>query len=72
MRPRLDRILPARPDAGPAAGDAVRALRRLGRRQGDLREGREAAMKLIELDPTDKIGARLLIEVLDKAGQDDD
>ncbi len=41
-------------------------------RLGNLEEGREAAMKLLELDPTDKIGARLLIEVLERAERDDE
>lgn len=49
----------------------------LNMRLGDLDEGRAAAEKLLELDPTDKIGARLLIDVLDRAlaaqaEQDDD
>jgi tetratricopeptide (TPR) repeat protein len=35
-------------------------------RLGEYAEGREAAMKLLELDPTDKVGARLLISVLDE------
>lgn len=46
-------------------------------RLGELEEGRAAAQKLLELDPTDKIGARLLIDVLERAEaaraeQDDD
>lgn len=44
----------------------------LNMRLGNLAEGREAAEKLLELDPTDKIGAKLLIDVLDRAEQDDD
>lgn len=44
----------------------------LNMRLGDLDEGRAAVMKLLELDPTDKIGARLLLEILNRAGQDDD
>lgn len=39
----------------------------LNMRLGELEEGREAAQKLLELDPTDKIGARLLIDVLERA-----
>lgn len=39
----------------------------LNMRLGELEEGREAALKLLELDPTDKIGARLLIDVLERA-----
>ncbi|MBY6239997.1 hypothetical protein [Methylosinus sp. Sm6] len=34
-------------------------------RLGEYEEGREAANKLLELDPTDKVGATLLISVLD-------
>lgn len=44
----------------------------LNMRLGEFEEGRQAAEKLLELDPTDKIGARLLLEVLERAGQDDD
>jgi hypothetical protein len=29
-------------------------------------------MKLLELDPSDKIGARVLLGVLERMGQDDD
>lgn len=41
-------------------------------RVGNLEEGRAAAAKLIELDPSDKIGARVLLEVAERAGRDDD
>jgi tetratricopeptide (TPR) repeat protein len=41
---------------------------RLGR--GEL--GREAVLKLLELDPSDKVGARVLLEVLERAGGDDE
>ena len=41
-------------------------------RLGNLEEGRAAVMKLLELDPSDKIGARVLLEVLERVGQDDD
>lgn len=41
-------------------------------RLGDLDKGREAVDKLLELDPTDKIGARTLQGVLDRGGRDDD
>jgi tetratricopeptide (TPR) repeat protein len=40
-------------------------------RLGDLVEGREAVLKLIELDPGDKVGAKVLLEVLNRVGQDD-
>jgi len=41
-------------------------------RLGDLDEGRAAVMKLLELDPSDKVGARVLLEVLDRMGLDED
>jgi tetratricopeptide (TPR) repeat protein len=40
-------------------------------RLGEIEEGREAAMKLLELDPTDKIGARVLLDVLERMGVED-
>ncbi|MDE8652220.1 hypothetical protein [Novosphingobium album (ex Liu et al. 2023)] len=44
----------------------------LSLRLGKLAEGREAAEKLLELDPRDRIGAKVLIEVLDRMEQADD
>ncbi|RTM14840.1 MAG: hypothetical protein EKK33_04130 [Bradyrhizobiaceae bacterium] len=41
-------------------------------RLGETDEGRLAVQKLLELDPTDKIGARVLLDVLDRMGQDDE
>lgn len=41
-------------------------------RLGNLEEGRAAAEKLLELDPSDKIGGRVLLGVLERVGQDDD
>jgi len=41
-------------------------------RLGRTEEGRLAVDKLLELDPSDKIGARVLLGVLDRMGQDDD
>jgi len=41
-------------------------------RLGSLEEGRRAAAKLLELDPSDKIGARVLLDVLARMGQDDE
>jgi tetratricopeptide (TPR) repeat protein len=41
-------------------------------RLGNLEEGRAAVMKLLELDPTDKVGAKVLLEVLDRVGRDDE
>ncbi len=41
-------------------------------RLGNLTEGRDAVLKLLELDPSDKIGAKVLLDVLNRVGQDDD
>lgn len=41
-------------------------------RLGNLEEGRAAVMKLLQLDPSDKIGAKVLLGVLDRNGRDDD
>jgi len=41
-------------------------------RIGDLQEGAAAVSKLLELDPTDKIGAKVLLDVLQRMGQDDE
>jgi tetratricopeptide (TPR) repeat protein len=41
-------------------------------RLGETEQGRLAVEKLLELDPSDKIGARVLLDVLDRMGQDDD
>lgn len=41
-------------------------------RLGRTDEGRLAVEKLLELDPSDKVGARVLLNVLDRIGQDDD
>jgi tetratricopeptide (TPR) repeat protein len=41
-------------------------------RLGDVTEGQAAVMKLLELDPTDKVGARVLLGVLERMGQIDD
>jgi tetratricopeptide (TPR) repeat protein len=43
----------------------------LNMRLGDLAEGRDAVMKLLELDPSDKVGAKVLLDVLDRVGQED-
>ena len=39
---------------------------------GETDEGRLAVQKLLELDPTDKIGARVLLGVLERMGHDDE
>jgi tetratricopeptide (TPR) repeat protein len=41
-------------------------------RLGDFEESRVAIDKLLELDPTDKIGAKVLLGILDRIGSDDD
>lgn len=41
-------------------------------RLGQTEEGRLAVEKLLELDPSDKIGARVLLDVLQRMGVDDD
>jgi len=43
----------------------------LNMRLGNLENGRDAVRKLLELDPSDKVGAKVLLEVLDRVGQDD-
>lgn len=49
----------------------LKAYAYLQLRLGDRDEGRDAIMKLLELDPTDKINARLMLDVLVRAEQDD-
>lgn len=44
----------------------------LSMRVGELDEGRRAVQKLIALDARDRIGARVLLDVLDRMGADDD
>jgi hypothetical protein len=41
-------------------------------RLGRTDEGQRAVLKLLELDPSDKIGAKVLLGVLERMGQDDD
>jgi len=44
----------------------------LNLRLGNIGEGRAAAEKLLELDPRDRIGAQVLIDVLDRQEQEDE
>jgi hypothetical protein len=44
----------------------------LNMRLGNLAVGREAVLKLMELDPSDKVGAKVLLEVLNRGGRDDE
>jgi tetratricopeptide (TPR) repeat protein len=41
-------------------------------RLGNLDEGLVAIRKLLELDPSDKVGAKVLLEVIERIGQDND
>ena len=41
-------------------------------RLGNFSEGRDAVMKLLEIDPSDKIGATVLLDVLQRMGNSDD
>ncbi len=41
-------------------------------RLGNLDEGHTAIQKLLELDPSDKVGAKVLLEVIERIGQDND
>jgi len=50
----------------------LKAYAYLQMRLGDLAEGRAAVMKLFELDPSDKLGAKVLLGVLERMGRDDD
>jgi tetratricopeptide (TPR) repeat protein len=50
---------------------ALKGYAYLNMRLGDLDEGRAAAMKLMELDPSDKVGAALLLTVLERRELDD-
>lgn len=50
----------------------LKAYAYLQLRLGNFGEGRAAVTKLLELDPSDKLGAKVLLGVLDRMGQDDD
>ena len=50
----------------------LKAYAYLHLRLGDYGEGRDAAMKLLELDPRGKVNAGLLLEVLRRAELADD
>jgi tetratricopeptide (TPR) repeat protein len=49
----------------------LKAYAYLQMRLGNLEEGLVAVLKLLELDPSDKIGAKVLLEVLQRMGRDD-
>lgn len=40
-------------------------------RLGDLEGGKEAITKAMQLDPSDKVGAKILLEVVERQGRDD-
>ena len=40
-------------------------------RLGDLKGGSEAITKAMQLDPSDKVGAKILLEVVERQGRDD-
>lgn len=77
---------PAWQDVGPADAEFGRFDKMLPRfflfslkgyaylqmRLGAFEEGRRAVMKLLELDPSDKIGAGVLLGVLERMGREDD
>jgi tetratricopeptide (TPR) repeat protein len=50
----------------------LKAYAYLQMRLGRVDEGREAVLKLLQLDPTDKIGARVLLGVLEAVALGDD
>jgi len=51
---------------------ALKAYAYLRMRLGDLDEGHDAVEKLLELDPTDKVNAGVLLDVWRRIGHDDD
>ena len=50
----------------------LKAYAYLSMRLGHLAEGRAMVMKLLDLDPSDKVGAKVLLGILDRIGRDDD
>jgi tetratricopeptide (TPR) repeat protein len=50
----------------------LKAYAYLHMRLGSVEEGRQAILKLLELDPTDKVGARVLLGVLEAVAHGDD
>lgn len=51
---------------------SLKAYGYLKLRLGDLDEGRLAVEKVTQLDPADRVGAAVLLDVLNRMGQDDD
>lgn len=50
----------------------LRGYAYLQMRLGNTAEGRDAVMKLLELDPGNKLGAKVLLEVLERMGRSDE
>jgi hypothetical protein len=50
----------------------LKAAAYLSMRLGDFGEARAMTAKLLELDPSDKIGANVLLGILDRVGNEDD
>ena len=50
---------------------ALKGYAYLNMRLGDIEEGRQAVSKLLELDPSDKVGAGVLLGVLEQRELDD-
>jgi hypothetical protein len=50
----------------------LKAYAYLQMRLGNVNDGHAMVMKLLELDPSDKLGARILLGVLERKGRDDD
>lgn len=50
----------------------LKAYAYLQMRLGNMSEGRAAVMKLLDLDPSGKLGANVLLGVLDRMGRNDD
>ncbi|MBZ0106154.1 MAG: hypothetical protein K8H84_11040 [Sulfuricella denitrificans] len=51
---------------------SLKAYGYLKLRLGELEAGRVAVEKVIQLDPADRVGAAVLLEVLNRQGQEDD
>ncbi|MBS4095410.1 MAG: hypothetical protein KGZ83_01060 [Sulfuricella sp.] len=51
---------------------SLKAYGYLQMRLGNLDEGRRAVNKVLQLDPTDKVGAAVLLDVLNRLGQPDE
>lgn len=51
---------------------SLKAYGYLKLRLGELDEGRRAVTKVTQLDPADRVGAAVLLDVLERMGRDDD